>query len=345
VTKERYGFAVIGAGIMGAATVAALAARGHSVVLLEQFTLGHDRGSSHGRSRIFRFSYPEVEYVDMAREALGLWRDAEERSGEKLLDITGGLDIGDGIERNAQALEAAGADFTLATGRELRSRYPYLRFDNDAPVLFSPDSGTIAAERSISTFVALARADGADVFEERQVTAIDERDDDVVLRTDEGDIIARVVIVTAGAWAKGLLAPIEIELPVWVTRETVAYFELDEKPPTLVDWGSPLVYSLPSPGQGLKAAQHIAGPRTHPEDTGRPDTSSVAIVAEWVREHFPSANAEPSFAETCLYTNTDDERFILERHGNVVVGSPCSGHGFKFAPLIGKRLADLALEH
>ena len=341
----RYDYAVVGAGVMGASTAASLSARGASVVLVEQFELGHKHGSSHGRSRIFRFSYPEVEYVDMAREALGLWRETERRSGVELLDITGGFDIGIGIERNAQALEAAGADFTLATGRDLKARYPFLHFDDDAPALFSPDSGTIAAERSISTFVDLAKNDGATVHPGRKVLAIDERDDTVELVTQEGSISANVAVVTAGAWAKSLLATIEIDLHVWVTRETVAFYEIDTKTPTLVDWGTPLVYSLPSPGQGLKAARHIAGPRVGPDDPGGPDEDSVAIVSEWVREHYPNARPNPTFSETCLYTNTDDERFILERHGNVVVGSPCSGHGFKFAPLIGKRLADLALEN
>jgi monomeric sarcosine oxidase len=335
---------VVGAGVMGAATAAALAARGRSVILLERFKIGHDHGSSHGRARIFRFSYPEVEYVDMAREALALWRATEERTGTTLLDITGGLDIGEGIERNAEALEAAGADFTFGTGRELKRRFPYLHFDDEASVLFSPDSGTIAAERSVRTFVELAVADGAVMSEDERVLRIEEGNDGVRLETTGGSVHAEVVVVTAGGWAKELLAPLEIDLPVWVTRETVAYFELEEKAPTLVDWGTPLVYSLPSYGQGLKAAQHIAGPRVEPDAQGGPDLNSAAIVSGWVREHYPTARPRAIALETCLYTNTDDQRFILERHGDVIVGSPCSGHGFKFAPFIGKRLADLATE-
>jgi sarcosine oxidase len=130
---------------------------------------------------------------------------------------------------------------------------------------------------------------------------------------------------------------------VWVTRETVAFFEMAERPPTLVDWGEPTVYALASPGQGVKAGRHIAGPEVDPDDKGAPDQGSIEIVSEWVSRHYPEASPRPHLAETCLYTNTDDQRFILERHENIVVGSPCSGHGFKFAPLIGERLADLAL--
>lgn len=340
----HFDYAVVGAGVMGAATTAALAARGASVVLLEQFPQGHTHGSSHGRSRIFRFSYPEVEYVDMAREALALWRETEERSGRKLLDITGGFDVGIGIERNVDALEAAGASFELTIGKELVERFPYLHFDDDAPVLFSPDSGTIAAELSTETFIELAKNDGATVRDEVRVTALTDDDNVIRLEIEDGSIEADVVVVTAGAWAKKLLATIDIDLPVWVTQETVAFFDLDVKPPTLVDWGSPLVYALPSPGQGLKAARHIAGPRIDPDEQGNADLEAVSIVAGWVREHYPTANPKPAAVQTCLYTNTDDERFIMERHGNIVVGSPCSGHGFKFAPLIGKRLAELALE-
>jgi sarcosine oxidase len=163
----------------------------------------------------------------------------------------------------------------------------------------------------------------------------------VEVRTEEGTFTARSAVVTAGGWARDLLASAGIDLPVWVTRETVAYFELERKPPTLVDWGDPTVYALFSPGHGLKAGRHIAGPEVDPDGEGSPDPESVDVVGEWVARHYPQA-APVHHSETCLYTNTDDQRFILERHGNVVVGSPCSGHGFKFAPLIGERLADLA---
>ena len=153
---------------------------------------------------------------------------------------------------------------------------------------------------------------------------------------------AESVVVTAGSWARRLLSSAGIALDVRPTRETVAYFALDEVPPPVVEWGTPAIYALPDPGRGLKVGQHIAGPTTDPDDEGAPDAASVARLQTWVAERFPTADPRARRPETCLYTNTPDESFVLERHGNVVVGSPCSGHGFKFAPLIGDLLADLA---
>jgi sarcosine oxidase len=129
-----------------------------------------------------------------------------------------------------------------------------------------------------------------------------------------------------------------------VTRETVAYFTLPDEQaiPTFVEWGSPATYSLRSPGQGLKVGQHRAALPVEPDEKGEVNQQSVAYLCSWVAEHYPGANPVPHYAETCLYTNTVDEHFILERYGPIVVGSACSGHGFKFAPLVGQRLAELA---
>ena len=159
------------------------------------------------------------------------------------------------------------------------------------------------------------------------------------------DADADVVVVTAGAWARPLLARSGIELAVTPTRETLAYFRLasDREPPavvSLVDGGHGF-YALPDPVHGLKAGRHRAGSPTNPDDAGAPDPAIVDEVAAWARTVFELADPEPVGAETCLYTNTADERFVLERHGRIVVGSACSGHGFKFAPVVGARLADL----
>jgi sarcosine oxidase len=213
-------------------------------------------------------------------------------------------------------------------------------------VLYQPDAGIVAADEAVAVLVDGARAAGATVEEGVRVVAIEPADDRVVVRTATGSFAAAAVVVTAGAWARGLLATCGIELTTRPTRETVAYFRLPDGrlPPTLVDWGSPSIYALPSPGQGLKAGEHIAGPTTDPDLEGVPDGNAVARLESWISERYPGAEPEAKSAETCLYTNTPDEHFVLERHGRVVVGSPCSGHGFKFAPLIGRSLAGLAGE-
>ncbi len=341
---KRVDNVVIGAGVMGSAAARALAKSGKKVVLLEQFRLGHKRGSSHGRARIFRFSYREKDYVEMAQESLELWRDLERDAETEIVRTTGGLDVGSHIHHNAAALEAAGADFELIDGATASKRFPDVAVGPDVEVLFQPDAGVIAADRAIASFITSAMDADADVHEERQVIRIEPRSASVVVRTPGGDFEADSIVVTAGAWAKKLLASISIELPVRPTRETVSYFHMDTaSTPTLVEWGDPSIYALPSPTQGIKVGEHIAGPTADPDEEQPVNQESIGRVKAWVAQRFPGAEREPHLSETCFYTNTADEHFILERHDNVIVGSPCSGHGFKFAPLIGRRLADLVL--
>jgi sarcosine oxidase len=340
---RRADILIVGAGVMGAATARALRRSGRKVVLLEQFSPGHQRGSSHGRTRIFRYSYPDPAYVRMAQRSLRLWRELESDSGDRLLTTTGGLDLGSGVEANAAALADSGASFELLDGRDVARRFPQVHVAPGEQALFQPEGGVIAAGRSVAAFLRVALAAGAELIDRQRVTRLEVRDESVRALTEHAIFEAPVAVVTAGGWARPLLATAGIELPVRVTRETVAFFELmGEPPPPLVEWGTPSAYSLPSPGQGIKAAQHIAGPETDADDEGGPSSASVQIVTEWIRRRFPNTSDTPHLIETCLYTNTDDESFVLERHGPVVVGSPCSGHGFKFAPLIGERLANLA---
>ncbi len=339
----NYDAVVIGAGVMGTATARALARRGRKVLLLEQFFVGHNRGSSHGATRIFRFSYREPEFVAMAQQSLELWRELESESGETLVTFTGGFDIGSGIERNADALARCSAEFEMLEGSAASKRWPNLSFSPDEQVLFQPQGGFFAAARAIETLVASAIRSGATMHERTQAVVLEDLGDRVEVTTDAAVVTADVAIVTAGGWARDLLAQVGIDLSVRVSRESIAFFDFPhvEFPP-ICDWGSPTIYALPSPGQGIKAGLHGAGPTVHPDDEGGVDQGLVDQASAWVREHFPDAEPKPHFAETCLYTNTSDEQFILERHGRIVVGSPCSGHGFKFAPLIGERLADLA---
>lgn len=336
---------VVGAGIMGSAATRSLAKSGKKVVLLEQFRLGHKRGSSHGRSRIFRLSYREAGFVAMAQEALELWRELEREAGTELLRTTGGLDVGAGIHENVAALKERGVDYELIDGAAASSRFPAIAFDADAEVLFQADSGVIAADAAIASFITSAMDGTADVHEERQVIAIEPMNSSVVVRTPGGDFQAESIVVTAGAWAKKLLAPIGIDLPVRPTRETVSYFHMDTAAvPTFVEWGEPSIYALPSSNQGIKVGEHVAGPTADPDYEQTVNPESIERVAAWVAERFPNAEPEPHLSETCFYTNTEDEHFILERYDNVIVGSACSGHGFKFAPLIGRRLAELAID-
>jgi sarcosine oxidase len=343
-----YDVIVIGAGVMGSATAYAVARTGRQVLLLEQFELGHTQGSSHGRARIFRFSYPDPLYVGMAMEARELWRALERdvvRPGELLIE-RGGLDVGDEIAANAAALTEHGARFEMLSAADVARKYPSLRMPPDVEVLYQPDGGVVAADAAIKSFVSGARNVGAEVRERTKVVSLEATSDAVIVGLGDEELSAEAVVVAAGAWVRGLMEPLGIEVPVRPTRETVAFYRTsDDIGPTLVEWGDPSVYSLPSlTPNTIKVGEHIAGPDTDPDEPGPPNAGSVARLSAWMAERYPTADPEPVYTETCLYTNTDDQRFILERHGRVIVGSPCSGHGFKFAPLIGRRLAALAEE-
>jgi sarcosine oxidase len=326
---------------MGAATARRLS-RDRKVVLFERFHIGHKRGSSHGASRIFRYSYPDAQYVEMAMESLGLWRDLEKEADRSLLFTTGGLDRGKGVTDNGSALETCGAPYEMLDGADASKRFPEVSLPSDEPVLYQPDGGIMLADEAVRALVDSARSNGAEIRTEEPVVSLAVDEDSVTVTTGSGTWKAPVAVVTAGGWARGLLSQVGIDLPVRVTRETVAYFSHPlEMFCTLVEWQTPAIYALPSPGDGIKAGEHIAGPSTDPDDEGGADEESIARVTEWVTSRFPKAAAQPHRAETCMYTKTDDESFILERHGSIVVGSACSGHGFKFAPLVGKRLAAL----
>jgi sarcosine oxidase len=335
---------VVGAGIMGSATARALARAGRDVVVLERFRPGHTRGSSHGRSRIFRFSYGERRYVRMAMEALPLWRELEDEAGEEILRTTGGMDLGAKVDEHAAALAAEGAPFEVLNAREAGRRFPVVAFP-PGEALFQPDAGIALADRALEAFQRTARKAGAEVEHERPARSLTIDRGRVTVDTDQETYEASVAVVTAGSWVRELVTPLGIDVQVRPSRETVAYFPLDEwaAMPSLVEWSEPAGYALRGPGQGIKAGEHGTGPDADPNEEATPRPEAVDRIAAWVRRRFPDVDPEPHLAETCLYTNTPDESFILERHGPVVVGSPCSGHGFKFAPWIGRHLAGLAV--
>jgi sarcosine oxidase len=342
---KRYDVAIVGGGVMGSATARALARRGERTVLLERFEFGHNRGSSHGTSRIFRYSYPETRYVEMAIEARKLWTDLEREAEEEILIVTGGLDCGDDVSDNAEAMRSSGIDCVEMTPEEVHERWPHMALPAGGEAVYQEGGAVVAADRAWRAFVRSASRHSADILENSRVTAIEPRDGSVVIATSVGaHYEAGVAVVTSGAWGSGFAGSLDLDLDLRPTRQTVAHYELDGPPtPTYVEWGERSVYALASPGIGLKVGEHDPGETIDPDVEGRPNEGAIAALDEWVRSRYPGAGLRMK-AEACLYTNAPGEEFVLERHGRVVVGSACSGHGFKFAPLIGERLADLALE-
>lgn len=342
---EKVDTLVVGAGLAGSATARALARAGRDVLVLERFDIGHKRGSSHGKSRIFRLAYDDPKFVRMAQAALPLWRELESETDLELIVTTGGLDCSEELTEHIRAVEECGVPYQLLSGADASERFPLMSLPEGTEALFQPDAGIVLADKAVRALISSALAGPAELHGGEPAREIRVENGRAMVATDRATYSAEVVVVTAGAWAKGLLAPLGIDLPVVPTRETVAYFSMADEltVPTIVDW-SHVIYSLPSPRDGIKAGEHHAGPVTNPDDVGEVDRPSVARLAQWVADRFPKADPDPIHAETCIYTNTSDERFILERHGPVVVGSACSGHGFKFGPLTGKRLAELVID-
>jgi sarcosine oxidase len=348
---------VVGAGIVGVATARALAGYAGAVVLLEQFELGHAHGSSHGTSRIFRLNYPDERFVRLAVAADSAWRELEAERGERLIERVGSLDLGPVATETARALAACGVRSETLSAEEVRARWP-LRLEAGETAVYQPEGGVTYADRAYAALLAGALEGGVEVRTSTPVRSLSLGRGAVHVELDSGVLTARAVVVVAGAWAPELLAPVGIELSVVPTRETVVYVDVPEAGaiPPVIDYGrlpSPneggiaragqAGYALAAPGQGLKAGLHHSGPAVTPGSTAEPDERLAAWTQAWVASRYEGAGDRLG-ADTCLYTNTANEEFVLERHGRVVVGSACSGHGFKFAPVVGRTLAALARE-
>jgi len=339
---------VIGGGIVGAASALEAAATGTRVALLERHSLDAARGSSKGTARIYApAAYPDEDYLEMGLRAARRWREIEAQAGEQLLWPTGVLSIGSFAERQLPLLRAAGERAELLEPAEAERRFG-VRLSGDRPLLYQPDAGVIRADRALAAVLRLASAAGAQVWEEQMVESIEAQGDEVVVRTEDGSWRARAAIVAAGPWSGRLLAGVGIDVPLAVTSQTVAYFELarDAPPPAaVIDYAGDEPYALWDPTRGLKAALHARGPLSDPDEPAPAvDPERVDRLHAWVEASLPQINAEFTGTETCLYTNTPDERFVLERRGPIVVAAACNGQGFGLAPESGRRLAALALE-
>lgn len=349
--------AIVGAGLMGAATAWELTRRGHSVALVEAFDLGHRYGSSHGTERIYRRGYADALYIAMTGAAQDRWAELEADAGTTLRLRTGGLDHGSMRPINAMAarlIEAGVAHETLPADEAMR-RWPDFFFDG--PVLFHPDAGTLDAAATVAACVRLARQRGATVLAGTRCSAVHVTDR-VRLATTGPTIHADRVVVAAGAWLPQTAITRNGEptpMPrLTITQQQVFHFERREPtsqmPVFIFEGGNDVeTYGLRSGTDGgskpnYKVAFHNQGIVTTPD--GRDpavDPAGRALLIDYVRRYLPGLVAEPVAEATCLYTRTANEDFVLDRVGPVVVASPCSGHGAKFTPLIGALVADLAL--
>lgn len=342
---------MVGGGPMGTAAARSLAERGVHVALVEQFPLGHDRGSTAGPTRILRLAYPDPFYVEMAQKALVHWHLLEAASGERLFVRTGGLDAGPHAIACADALATCGARHAWLVPEEAERQHPWLSADGLDGVLFHPDAGVCRTKDTIAAQARLATEAGAEIRVETRVRGVEASGSDVVVDTEDGELSAAVCVLTAGAWAPTLAAATGGAFHLEVTLTHVAYFASKGGPidATFVETAeedSPwYAYLVPDGGSGAsaKVGQILA------VDTIDPATGPFPVDEAWIRSHesfarhrFPGLVPEAVSSETCFYGATADDDFIIDRIGPLVLGFGFGGHGFKFTPLVGNLLADLA---
>ncbi len=347
---------VLGLGGMGSATLYHLARMGKQVVGIEQFELGHALGSSHGRSRAFRTFYDDPLYTELAEAALPLWQDLEARSGESFVHICGWLAYtsagNKSFERNLKALKESGTSFDLLTPQDVAARFPALRIPEKSIACFTPRAGFLDPARAVTAHLAEARKQGAVIHEQVRVEQIEFGRDGCKLRTSQGDFRVGRLVITAGPWSGEVLR--ELSLPLRVTRQQKFYFEPDDsnslRPEDLpvymnYDTGN---YGFPVHGPGIKVADDTHGETTHPDRIDRTtDLGQAESLRNWLACLMPGNAFTFLSGATCMYTLTPDEDFLIGPHPNhptVFISAGFSGHGFKFATLVGLTLAQLATD-
>jgi sarcosine oxidase len=350
---------VCGLGATGSAALYQLAGRGVRVLGLEQFRPGHDRGSSHGETRVIRLGYFEhPSYVPLVRSAYAGWRSIEAAAGRQLLHVTGIVEIGppDGVlvAGTLASSRLHGLPHKLLAAAELMRRFPAFRVPPEYVGVVQPDGGFLRTEPAVEAMVDLAQASGAEIRLGETVTEIAPGAGGVRITTDRGVVEAGAAIVALGPWVKALLPG--LPTPIRVTRQVMAWFEpIDPAPLSggrlpvfLMQSRHGIHYGFPPLLSPLikVAKHHHADQSVTIDDYDR--TVSVddeRLIRAAVAEHLPAANGRLVKAKTCLYTMTPDGDFVIDclpGAPQIVIASPCSGHGFKFAPAIGDILADLA---
>jgi sarcosine oxidase len=351
---------VIGLGATGSQALYQLAKGGKRVLGIDRFSPPHNQGSSHGQSRIIRQAYYESPvYVPLVQEAYRLWHEQERLSNRKLFIQTGGLMLGAPdstlVRGSRLSAETHALDYEYLDAHAIRTRFPVFHPTPDTVGVFETAAGVLFPEACIETALQLAQAHDATCRLGETVTRVTTHQGYSQVYTSNGKYTARQVIISAGAWLNQLVP--ELALPLTIERQVVFWFDHgggqlrglqpDHFPIYIWETDDTMFYGFPDLGNGLKVAFHHYGQHANPDNLNRQVTSQeVSAIKAVIRKHF---GIDPIFREAsvCMYTNTPDMDFILDRHPehtNVIIASPCSGHGFKFASAIGKILADMAAD-
>ena len=359
-----FDIAIIGLGVMGSACARELSRRGARVIAFDQLTPPHTMGSSHGHTRIIREAYYEHPlYVPLVRRAYELWHDLERESGATLFHQTGGLMVGPEKGPLFQgALDSArthGVDHEILDARQLSDRFPAYLARSDWVAILERRAGMLFPERCIESLLASAQQNGATLrFKTKAGGWRREAGGRIQVSLENETITAKQLIVSAGSWLPGLSDSVGIQLPLEIERQLSHWFQPEESDPPrfqpancpIALWEMPdgdVFATFPNEGHGVKCGMHHAGATTSPESVSRTVTQGEnAVARELLETVMPGAGGKLREARVCLYTNTPDRHFIIDwlQPNEVLLLSPCSGHGFKFATAIGELAAELVLD-
>jgi monomeric sarcosine oxidase len=356
----HYDAIVLGTGGIGSAALYELARRGRRVLGIDRFDPPHDRGSSHGESRVIRQAYFEhPDYVPLAIESYGLWRDLERRTGRRLLFESGLLEIGPKDGAVVPGVLRAAAEHQLRveplTSADVERRWPGIRVEAGLAAVLEPSGGYLLVEDCVRAHLEAAAAEGAELWSETEVLEWTADENGAHVTTKKGELSADYLIITAGSWAGRLLSGLNLKLVV--RRKSLFWFEAEGKtyaagagfPVFLFELSDGVFYGFPKlDGRGLKVAEHTGGKEINdPLSVDRSiDAMEQKSLESFLAAHLPGVRPLVTGHAVCLYTMSPDEHFIVDRHPNypnVAFAAGLSGHGFKFAPVLGRALADLAL--
>lgn len=353
---KDYNIIVIGCGAMGSSVAYHAAKGGMKALVIEQFSLNHEKGSSHGKTRMFRTVYPEgYFYVPMVKRAMGLWRKLEKESGMNLIMKTGYVVIGrpsGGLVRDAVACaKREGLTYRVLGSKEARERFPAFSLSDDEVAVYDPNAGIMFPEECIRANVMVARRLGAEFRFNERVLGWKEHSGRISVITEKGEYTAKKLVIAAGSWN----AKLARSLPISPRRVAVFWFKDDsdnhifssgkmvpfiwETGPKSNFYGIP---NLEGSGDGLKLGIHSGGPRAHGglhSSTAELKRKELRNLIRLAKNRLSPRSERPSKSSTCIYTYTPDKNFIIDFYPgrrDVVVLSPCSGHGFKFSSVIGE---------
>jgi sarcosine oxidase len=339
---------VVGLGVVGLSTALALARRGSRVIGVDRLGSGHPYTSSTGVSRSIRVAYALPDYARLAAEALDRWAQLEVQSGDRLLHLTGQLDIGSPeiLAGLTVGLRGAGAEYDEMTAADIRRRIPQIAVGDDACGLFHRRAGAVLADRAMAALSAASAAAGAELRSPERAVSVSPSADGVRVTTEAGTIAADRAVIAAGPWTPELAGPLGIHLPLAPAYGQVTYFDAPVfvGAPGFVEWGHAGefgVYGHPVPGVGYKLGFDAAGDDTwRPDSAPVPDAEEQRRLEEWVATRMPGLSGRALRSDRHPWTMTPDGDFAIGAVGPVTIAAGCSGHAFKFGPALGELIAD-----